>query len=111
MLKHSKYPLGKNPENLTDYQKSSLDQIQKVYPKLFRGPMSVDHIMEICQNSNLFGKGCFPFAISAEGDDFVYDTYTENIYFVRLDDPHRRKQICTGMDHFFQLLNQSVQNE
>lgn len=83
---------------------------------LFRGPMSVDHIsvdhiMEICQNSNLFGKGCFPFAISAEGDDFVYDTYTENIYFVRLDDPHRRKQICTGMDHFFQLLNQSVQNE
>ena len=36
-LKHSKYPLGKNPENLTDYQKSSLEQIQKVYPKLFRG--------------------------------------------------------------------------
>ena len=37
VLKHSKYPLGKNPENLTDYQKSSLEQIQKVYPKLFRG--------------------------------------------------------------------------
>lgn len=36
-LRYSKYPLGKNPENLTDDQKSSLEQIQKVYPKLFRG--------------------------------------------------------------------------
>ncbi|MEY8310271.1 SMI1/KNR4 family protein [Erysipelotrichaceae bacterium 51-3] len=77
---------------------------------LFSGPMSVDHILEICQTSNLFGKGCFPFAISAEGDDFVYDTFTKNIYFVRLDDLHHRQKICTGIDHFFYLLNQTAQN-
>lgn len=36
-LKRSKYPLGKNPENLTEYQRESLNHIQKVFPKLFRG--------------------------------------------------------------------------
>lgn len=37
LIKHSKYSLGKNPEHLTDYQKSSLEQIRFTYPKLFKG--------------------------------------------------------------------------
>lgn len=37
VLKGSRYPLGKNPENLTENQAASLEQIQTVYPKLFRG--------------------------------------------------------------------------
>ncbi len=32
-----KYSLGKNPENLTSYQQSCLDEIRELYPKLFRG--------------------------------------------------------------------------
>ncbi len=36
-IKGAKYPLGKNPENLTSNQKSKLDEIRQLYPKLFRG--------------------------------------------------------------------------
>ena len=32
-----KYSLGKNPENLTEYQQSCLDEIKELYPKIFRG--------------------------------------------------------------------------
>lgn len=35
-LKKAKYALGKNPENLTEYQSSCLEEIRVVYPKLFR---------------------------------------------------------------------------
>ena len=36
-IKGAKYPLGKNPENLTSYQKNKLDEIKHLYPILFRG--------------------------------------------------------------------------
>lgn len=36
-IKGAKYPLGKNPENLTPYQKNKLDEIKHLYPILFRG--------------------------------------------------------------------------
>lgn len=36
-IKDAKYPLGKNPENLTPYQKNKLDEIKHLYPILFRG--------------------------------------------------------------------------
>lgn len=36
-IKGTKYPLGKNPENLTPYQKNKLDEIKHLYPILFRG--------------------------------------------------------------------------
>lgn len=36
-IKKTKYALGKNPENLSDYQKSQLDMIKENYPKLYRG--------------------------------------------------------------------------
>ncbi|MDD3026525.1 MAG: ISL3 family transposase [Erysipelotrichaceae bacterium] len=36
-IKGSKYALGKNPENLTISQRSCLDDIRKLYPRIFRG--------------------------------------------------------------------------
>ena len=36
-IKGAKYSLGKNPENLTIYQKNKLDEIKQLYPKLFKG--------------------------------------------------------------------------
>ena len=36
-IKGAKYPLGKNPENLTPYQKNKLDEIKQLYPILFKG--------------------------------------------------------------------------
>jgi transposase len=35
-LKRAKYALGKNPENLSGYQTSCLNQIRTLYPKLFK---------------------------------------------------------------------------
>lgn len=37
VFKEAKYPLGKNPENLTERQKANLAEIQVLAPKLFKG--------------------------------------------------------------------------
>lgn len=36
VLKGARYPLGKNPENLTEKQAAALEEIRTVYPRLFR---------------------------------------------------------------------------
>lgn len=46
-LKFSKYALGKNPENLTGNQESCLDDIRKVYPKLFRAYQLKEGLREV----------------------------------------------------------------
>ena len=48
-VKGAKYPLGKNPEHLTAYQKSKLDEIKHLYPKLFRGYQSKEGLRFVFQ--------------------------------------------------------------
>ena len=36
-IKNAKYPLGKNPENLTKRQKDKLDEIREDHPRLYKG--------------------------------------------------------------------------
>ena len=49
-IKSAKYPLGKNPENLTDKQKDKLDEIREDYPKLFKGYQLKEGIRLIFQS-------------------------------------------------------------
>lgn len=46
-----KYSLGKNPENLTEYQSSCLDEIRDLYPKLFRGYQLKEGLRLVFQSS------------------------------------------------------------
>lgn len=48
-IKRAKYALGKNPENLTEYQKNKLDEIRKVYPKLFKGYQLKEGLRKVFQ--------------------------------------------------------------
>lgn len=44
-----KYALGKNPENLTEYQKSCLEEIRELYPKMFRGYQLKEGLRKVFQ--------------------------------------------------------------
>lgn len=46
-----KYALGKNPENLTEYQKSCLDEIRHDYPKMFRGYQLKEGLRQVFRSS------------------------------------------------------------
>lgn len=48
-IKRAKYALGKNPENLTEYQKNKLNEIRKVYPKLFKGYQLKEGLRKVFQ--------------------------------------------------------------
>lgn len=47
LLKSSKYPLGKNPENLTDYQMDKLEEIRKVQPYIYRAYQLKESLREV----------------------------------------------------------------
>lgn len=44
-----KYALGKNPENLTEHQKSCLEEIRELYPKMFRGYQLKEGLRKVFQ--------------------------------------------------------------
>ena len=44
-----KYALGKNPENLAEYQQSCLDEIKDLYPKMFRGYQLKEGLRKVFQ--------------------------------------------------------------
>lgn len=48
-LKSAKYTLGKNPENLSPYQRSCLHEIRTVYPRLFRGYQLKEGLRKVFQ--------------------------------------------------------------
>ena len=50
-VKGSKYALGKNPENLTEYQKSCLYEIKHIYPVMFRGYQLKEGLRMIFQST------------------------------------------------------------
>lgn len=50
-IKGSKYALGKNPENLTNNQKSCLDEVRKLYPVVFRGYQLKEGLRKVFQCS------------------------------------------------------------
>lgn len=47
--KSYKYALGKNPENLTEHQRSCLDEIKELYPKMFRGYQLKEGLRKVFQ--------------------------------------------------------------
>lgn len=47
-----KYSLGKNPENLTAYQKSCLDEIRECYPRIFRGYQLKEGLRHVFQSDS-----------------------------------------------------------
>ena len=46
-----KYALGKNPENLTEHQRSCLEEIREFYPKMFRGYQLKEGLRKVFQCS------------------------------------------------------------
>lgn len=46
-----KYTLGKNPDNLTEYQRSCLEEIKELYPKMFRGYQLKEGLRKVFQCS------------------------------------------------------------
>lgn len=48
-IKRAKYALGKNPENLTEYQKNKLEEIRVIYPKLFKGYQLKEGLRKVFQ--------------------------------------------------------------
>lgn len=46
-----KYALGKNPENLTEHQRSCLDEIKDLYPRMFRGYQLKEGLRKVFQCS------------------------------------------------------------
>lgn len=48
-IKRAKYALGKNPENLTEYQKNKLEEIRVIYPKLFKGYQLKEGLRQVFQ--------------------------------------------------------------
>lgn len=50
-IKSMKYPLGKNPEHLSEKQQSVLKDIKKVYPKLFRAYMLKESLRAVFRSS------------------------------------------------------------
>ena len=47
--KSYKYALGKNPENLTEHQRSCLDEIKELYPKMLRGYQLKEGLRKVFQ--------------------------------------------------------------
>lgn len=49
--KSYKYALGKNPKNLTEHQRSCLDEIKTMYPRMFRGYQLKEGLRKVFQCS------------------------------------------------------------
>lgn len=47
ILKGAKYPLGKNPENLTDYQMDKLEEIRRVQPYIYKAYQLKESLREV----------------------------------------------------------------
>ncbi len=80
------------------------------FHQLFTGSMSVEHILDIYQQSNRLPEGYFPLGVSHAGDDFFYDTLHDKIYLISLDQPKNLELIATSLDEFFDLLDEAYQN-
>lgn len=50
-VKGLKYAIGKNPENLTVKQVSSLDMVKEVYPRMFRGYLLKEGLRQVFKSS------------------------------------------------------------